>query len=207
MEQNGPHLVYPFNHRCSTPLGCFHLLDTVNNDAMNLLVQISILELIFQKKHFCVLIRYAAHCPYILGCAWATDLPGLPQARTWAFTFPALHTVSQVHRNTEAITVSSGLPLCKQLIILSFHWDRKGPWCLWLILRNSQLQASAELQDFKDEILGFLWWSRGWGAPDAGDPGSLPGQGTRCHVLQLKRSRKEDRRPTCHNRDPAQLNK
>ena len=204
MEWNGLHLVYPFNHWHSTPLGCFRLLDTVNSDAMNLLVQIPVLELIFQKKHFCILIRYAAHCPDILGRN--TDLPGLPQAQTLAFTFPALHTASQAHGNTGAVTVSSGLPLCKQLSILSYHWDRKGPWCLWLILRNSQLQASTELQGFIDEILGLLWGSGSWGAPKAGGPGLLPGQGTRRHVLQLKRSHK-DRRPTCNNRDPAQLNK
>ena len=32
---------------------------------------------------------------------------------------------------------------------------------------------------------GLLWWSSGW-APNAGGPGSIPGQGTRSHMLQLR---------------------
>ena len=41
------------------------------------------------------------------------------------------------------------------------------------------------------------------GAPNAGGPGSVLGQGTRSHMLQLS-SHATTKDPTCHNEDPVQ---
>ena len=47
--------------------------------------------------------------------------------------------------------------------------------------------------------------------PNAGDLGSIPGLGTRSHVLQLKKKKilhaaMKIENPTCHNYDPVQIN-
>ena len=53
-------------------------------------------------------------------------------------------------------------------------------------------------------------------APNTGDMGSIPGQGTRSHMLQLRvcmlqlnilHAAMKIGDPTCHNQDPAQPNK
>ena len=40
-------------------------------------------------------------------------------------------------------------------------------------------------------------------APNAGDPGWIPDQGTRPHMLQLKSSYAATEDPKCCNQDPA----
>ncbi|TEA33728.1 hypothetical protein DBR06_SOUSAS12810084, partial [Sousa chinensis] len=40
-------------------------------------------------------------------------------------------------------------------------------------------------------------------APNAGGPGSIPGQGTRSHMPQLRVCMPRQKDHTCHNEDPA----
>ena len=45
-------------------------------------------------------------------------------------------------------------------------------------------------------------------APDAGGPGSIPGQETRSHMhAATKSSHATTKEPTCHNKDPVHPNK
>lgn len=91
----------------------------------------------FPKKHFCIFIRYAAHCPDILGRTWATDLP-MPATSPAIWPLPSEPCTQPVRPMGRQEPSRPPLPApSKQLSILSYHWDRKGPWCLWLILWNS----------------------------------------------------------------------
>ena len=64
-----------------------------------------------------------------------------------------------------------------------------------------QIISDAEILKFKDDLGTSLvvQWLR-LQAPDAGGSGSIPGQGARYHMPQLKD-------PACCNEDPAQPNK
>ena len=59
----------------------------------------------------------------------------------------------------------------------------------------------------------MIWWLR-LRAPNAGDPGSIPGQGTRSHmpqlracVLQLRVRMPQLKDPACRNEDPMCCNR
>ena len=58
--------------------------------------------------------------------------------------------------------------------------------CTITVLFCEQTQISKLM--LKDRRRGLPWWcsDQGGPGPNAGGPGSIPGQGTRSHMLQLK---------------------
>ena len=82
--------------------------------------------------------------------------------------------------------------------LLCSHPNQSGTEGLSLLL-NRKLQTGISL---------VVRWLRLQG-PNAGGPGSIPGQGTRPHVLQLKtpQATVETDDPKCHNSDLMQPNK